>query len=223
MAVLENRVDYLENAMAELAKSQLLSDVKFRDFVDEMREFKDEMREFKDEMSDYKTVATAQIDKHSQMIAEIKEDARYSRKVWNELAKKMGTIVEDVVAPNIPRIAKEIFGINEILDFSVRRTIRNIVDKSKSKEFDVLLFYPDGVIVNETKSTVRMKDLHEFIAFLQDEIYEYLPEVRKMKIIPIFASFSIPDNMIKFLSKNGIYAMALSDETMQLLNADEVS
>jgi tRNA A58 N-methylase Trm61 len=54
MAVLEKRVDYLESAMADLARSQILSDTRFRDFVDEMSDFKDEMKDFKDVVLDFK-------------------------------------------------------------------------------------------------------------------------------------------------------------------------
>jgi len=243
MEVLKKKVGDLETIMAELAYSQLKTDMRFAafqdemkefknemlDFKDEMKEFKNEMLDFKDEMREYKTTANAQIatgnaqiDKHTQMITEIWEDQRKSRKVWNEMAMKLGSIVEDVVAPNIPRIASELFGITDILDFCNRRTMQSRIDKSKNKEFDVLLFSSEYLIVNETKSTVRMKDLHEFIDFLKVEIYEYLPEARDKKIIPILASFSIPENMVKFLSKNGIYAMALSDETMEIINADDV-
>jgi hypothetical protein len=34
--------------------------------------------------------------------------------MWGELANKMGTLVEDIVAPNIPRIAKRYFGAEEL-------------------------------------------------------------------------------------------------------------
>ena len=65
----------------------------------EMREFKNEMREFKDESERNRK----RMDKH-----------------WGKLANKLGTIVEDIVAPNVPRIAKEFFGIEDIDLFAVR-------------------------------------------------------------------------------------------------------
>jgi len=34
-------------------------------------------------------------------------------KRWGELANKMGTVVEDIVAPSIPRLAREIFACGE--------------------------------------------------------------------------------------------------------------
>ncbi|MGB9683072.1 MAG: hypothetical protein ACPL1I_08830, partial [bacterium] len=104
----------------------------------------------------------------------------------------------------------------------VRRRKRNTKDRSKVREFDVIAVCNDKVIINETKSTPKIEYIDEFINVLQ-EIYDYFPEYRGKKIIPIFSSLYIPEDLVTYLTKNRIYAMAMKDDTMDLLNFDLVS
>jgi hypothetical protein len=104
---------------------------------------------------------------------EMNEDRKKIYKMWGELANKMGTLVEDIVAPNIPIIAKEYFGAEELDFFGVRISKRNEKDRSKMREFDVIAMCND-------------------------------------------------DEIVKYLTKKRIYAMALRDDTMDLLNFEKI-
>ena len=151
---------------------------------------------------------------------ELREYRRESNQKWGELANRLGTVAEDIVAPNLPRIAREQFGCpDEPDDFMVRRQIRHHVEKSKQREFDVIVVYPDKVFINETKATVRMNYIEDFIAILAD-IHGYFPEYQGKTIIPIFAGLSFPENLIRYLTKHKIYALGMGEETMELLNFD---
>ena len=152
---------------------------------------------------------------------EREKERREMNKKWGELANKMGTLVEDIVAPNIRRVAQELFGINDIVEFSVRRTIYHPTDKSRLKDFDALLIGADAVVLNETKSTVRQSYIEEFIAFIPT-VFEYLPEHKGKKVIPVFSSLYIPEQFVRYLTANNIYAMAMGDETMEILNYNDI-
>ena len=182
-----------QNAISE-SSHQLL-----KDLIDlyEMTDFKDELK------------------------IQREEDRKDWNRKWGDLANKMGTIVEDIVAPNIPRIAREYFDCEELEDFMVRRSVVNKKDRSIKQEFDVIAVCRDKVIINETKSKARKGYIDEFIELLND-IFSYFPEYKSKSIIPVFASLYIPENIIKYLSKNNIYAMTMGEESMEILNADEV-
>jgi len=145
------------------------------------------------------------------------EERKEMNKRWGDLANKMGTLAEDIVAPNISGIAREYFGCSDIKDFMVRRRKKNTKDASKVREFDVIAVCDDKVIINETKSNPKIEYINEFINVLK-EIYDYFPEYRGKKIIPIFSSLYIPEDLVTYLTKNRIYAMAMKDDTMDLLN-----
>ena len=156
-----------------------------------------------------------------QLAKERKREQREWNKRWGDLANRMGTIVEDIVAPNMPRIAKTYFGIGTINDFMVRRWVRSPIDPSKRREFDVIVVGNDRVLINETKGHVRIEYIDRFIAALA-EIELYFPEYRGKTIIPVFASLYLSEDIVNYLSKNKLYAMGMGDQTMELLNWDKI-
>ena len=142
-------------------------------------------------------------------------------KRWGELANRLGTIAEDIVAPNLPRIAREQFGMDEIEDVMVRRNVRHKIDRTKQHEFDVIVASADKVIINETKATPRLEYIDDFVQTLAD-IDGYFPEYKGRTIIPVFASLYLADHIIKYLTRRNIYAMAMGAETMTLVNFDQI-
>ena len=145
------------------------------------------------------------------------EERRAWNKRWGELANRLGTVVEDIVAPNIPRIARDYFGLPEIEDFMIRRKVRHKRDRTRRREFDVIAVGEDWVIINETKTSPRIEDIRDFIKALE-EIEDYFPEYQGKRVIPIFASLYMGEDMVNYLTRHRIYAMAMGDETMDLLN-----
>ena len=89
--------------------------------------------------------------------AENRDIIRGMNQRWGEIANKMGTIVEDIVAPNIPRILRE-----------------------------------------------------------------YFPEYATYTVVPIMSTLNISTEHLSALTDRGIYAMAMGDQTMDLLNAEEI-
>ena len=124
MPVIEKRVNRLERIVEDfvasvgvefnkLYNSQMRTEAELREFKDEMREFKKEMSDFKDEMRNSKGETRGFKD-------ETRLQIRQANIEWGEIAKKLGTITEDLVAPSIPRIVKEDFGL-EVVDLMIRR------------------------------------------------------------------------------------------------------
>ena len=147
MPVTEKRMSRLERALENFITSVRDSQMRTES---ELREFKEEMRVFKDEMRDYKE--------------ENKQQLREMNIKWGEMARKLGTITEDLVAPSIPRIIKEEYGL-EVADLMVRRKKR-LMD-GRSKEYDAIAVAGGYVYVDETKSTLDSEDVKDFIEDIQ--------------------------------------------------------
>ncbi|MCD6562037.1 MAG: hypothetical protein J7L16_09815 [Deltaproteobacteria bacterium] len=188
--------------------------IEMKDFKDEMKDFKDEMKDFKDEMKDFK-------DEMKDFKDETRADRKKMYREWGDLANKMGTICEDMVAPNISGIARDYFGIKEVDFFAVRVRKVNFKDRSLKREFDVIAVSKDSFIVTEVKSNSRQSYIDEFLDVLK-HIPDYFPESEGKRLIPIFASLYIPENILRYLTKNGIYAMAIKDDTMAILNFEKI-
>ena len=208
MAIVEERVDRLEEALMKLAYAQFNTEMELRQLSREMKSFKDEMRAFKDEMQVFRD--------------ESLREQKAMNKQWGELANKMGTVVEDIVAPNLRRIAHEYFGAERLDYFGTRITRRHATDPSKLREFDGIVVWDDKVLLNETKETLRDSYIRVFLSFLRrGEFFEYFPEFAGKRLIPVFASLAIGEDKVRHLSRQGVYAMAMTDTTMDLLNFED--
>ena len=136
MPVTEKRVSSLERTLENFITSVKESHMRTES----------ELREFKAEMLNYKE--------------ENRQQIREMNIKWGEMAKKLGTITEDLVAPSIPRIIKEEFGL-EVTDLMVRRK-KKLTD-GRSKECDAITVAGECVFVDEPKSTLDSEDVKDFI------------------------------------------------------------
>ena len=154
------------------------------------------------------------------------EGARERREMnerWGNLANKMGTLVEDIIAPSIRRLACEVFGCGDQRYFGTRVSVNRSDDPSREREFDALYVGARAVLLNETKSSPRTEHVQAFVQFLEsDEFALYFPQYRELPIKPAFSSLSIPPDMVTYLTRRGIYAIAMGEEAMQVLNLDAV-
>ncbi len=142
---------------------------------------------------------------------------------WGELANKMGTLVEDIVAPSIRGLAREVFACGEQRYFATRVSLKRSDDPSREREFDALYVGADAVLLNETKSTPRTEYVREFARFVDSgEFARYFPQYGHLPIRAAFSSLSIPPDMVRYLTRRGIYTIAMGDEAMQVLNLEEV-
>lgn len=169
-------------------------------FKDEMKDFKNEMKEFKDEMSDFKEESRRQI--------------REMNRQWGELSNKLGTMVEDLVAPSLSRIIKEMLN-REVSDLSVRRKKR--LADGRVREFDAVAVTDDLVCLNSTKSTLRSADVDRFVEEIAS-FREFFPEYREYLIVGILASLGVEESVLNYAEKVGFMVLATGDQVMEVKN-----
>ena len=66
-----------------------------------------------------------------------------------------------------------------------------------------------------------MEYIDTFVEVLP-QLGDYFPEYRGKQVIPVFAALYFSDDLINYLSKKGIYALGMGDETMELFNAERL-
>lgn len=98
---------------------------------DEIQTFKDEMRAFREESE---------------------RDRRAMKQKWEDLANKMGTRVENLVSPRLPRIVHVVLQ-QEVVSLSIRN--RHQLPDSRTQACDAIAVTPAGVCINSTKSTLQ--------------------------------------------------------------------
>ncbi|MCB0598062.1 MAG: hypothetical protein H6557_33410 [Lewinellaceae bacterium] len=207
MNQVEERLNIVESALAEFIiqsnRSLHRLEREMLAFKDEMREFKNEMRAFKNEMRAFKN--------------EMQEDRRKMNKQWGELANKMGTLVEDIVAPAVrPAIQKHFQ--EEVLDIMVSR---KKYDKQKGLrgEFDVIAITDTSVYLVDSKMSPNKEKLLEFKNKVVPRFRQLFPEYKKLQMVPIFAALRFDQELVDFGTKEKVYMLAYREwDYMDILN-----
>ncbi len=197
MPVTEKRVSRLERALEDFVTNV---GIEFNKLYNSQMRTEAELREFKDEMLTFKE--------------ENRQQRREMNIKWGEMARKLGTITEDLVAPSIPRIIKEEYGL-EVTDLMVRRKKR-LMD-GRSKEYDAIAVAGGYVYVDETKSTLDSEDVKDFIEDIQG-FRDFFPEYEGKKIIGILASLYVDESVIKYAEKAGFLVFAVGEALMEVKN-----
>jgi hypothetical protein len=214
-----------------------------REFKDEMREFKDEMRlyreraeadtrafqdemrEFKDEMRLYRERAEADTRAFQDEMREFKdemraykeENRRQTREMnrqWGDLANKLGTLVEDLVYPSLPRIVAETLG-REVIRCVPR--LKQRLPDGRVKEFDAVAVTADLVGLNSTKATLTSADVDRFVADIT-AFREFLPEYGELPVVGILATLAVEESVLNYAEKVGFLVLAVGDEVMEVKN-----
>ena len=191
-AVVEEKFEYLESVLGQFIVSTNTALGRLERNISVLSK---EMRDFKDES---------------------RAERKSMNKKWGELANKMGTVVEDIVAPSLGGIAREYFQVEEFDFFAVRLKKRNKAC-TDMREFDVVAESKDYFFVVETKATPRTEYIQKFIEFVP-ELGAWFPDAGKKKIIPVFASLYISSESVQYLTNNNIVAIAMKDDNMDILN-----
>lgn len=177
-----------------------------------MKEFKNEMKEFKDEMTGFKNEMTGFKD-------ETVRDRRRMNKQWGDLANRLGTLVEDIVAPNLPRVASDLFGCDKPDLFSIR-IVRRF--GAETREYDAMVVCDDVVLINETKTRQLEAHIASILGKLK-EFAEVYPEYAGKRAVGVLASLYPDDRMVRRATRKGVLVMGMGDETMQVLNRDAIA
>ena len=152
---------------------------------------------------------------------ETNKDIKEMKRQWGDLSNKLGTIIEDVLAPNLPRLAEEIFKLGEVIKFSIRN--RRVIPGTRNRnEFDTVVECLGGVVVGEAKSNPSIEYAEQFLKKMS-VFFDFYPECKGKKVIPVFGSWSIPAPVITRLTELGIYALQMGEDTMELVNAKELA
>ncbi len=208
----ESDLALLSMEMKDFKNEMLEFKVEMKDFKNEMLSFKDEMKDFKDEMRDHKNESILFREEMRQ------EKLRHNLEL-GKIANKQGRMAEDLVAPSVCRIMKEALGIDDsegcIANVRVIRPYKG--DRKNTREFDVISECRDYVLINETKSSLISRDVQGLLKTIS-RIRDYFPEFDNRKLIGSVASLHIAPGVVNFATKNGILALAVGHELMDIQN-----
>jgi hypothetical protein len=198
MAAVIERVDRLEQMLEQFVTNV---GIEFNKLYNSQMRTEAELRAFKDEMSAFKD--------------EMRTQNREMNRKWGDMSNKLGTMVEDLVAPSLPRIIEESLQV-PVIDQMLRRKRR--LPDGRVKESDAIALTPDLVCLNSTKATLRSADVDRFI----DDIAafrEFFPEYSDRPLIGILASLDVDASVLAYAETQGFLVTAIGDQLMELKNS----
>ena len=196
---MEQRVNILDDLMAELARGQVQTDIAL-----------------KKSAAFQEATLTRMEEDTLRMKESMQEDTRRMKKAWGDLANKMGTVAEDVVAPNILRLALDEFGFSEVEDLMVRACRASRRGEKRRAEWDIVCSGPEKVVLVEVKSTPTQDNIREFPDRMAG-FFDFFPEYEGRELIGIVASWSIDPRLFPFISQCGLYGLAMGEDTMEIV------
>ena len=143
-------METLEELMADTLRIVRATSLQVDRLAREMSAFKDEMSAFKEEMRAFK------------------EETRSSRKEmnkrWGDLSASLGMLVENIVAPSVPRVLREVFGCpdEEIESLLVRLKRKHPSRRGYNREFDAIAGGCGFVLIVESKTQLDTDAVGEF-------------------------------------------------------------
>lgn len=153
----------------------------------------------------------------NQLSVEMRDFKNEMNKRWGDLANRLGTLVEDIVAPAFPDVIKKRFNLG-IEDMMVRRERRK---GEQREEFDLIAVMGEMVFVVEVKSQYKSEYVDRFFQKL-DRFKELFPEYEGKQIVGVVASLYLDESVIRYATTKGYYAMGMKGDYMDFLNAEEI-
>jgi len=210
----DTHVQRLERAMADLAEAQARTERNLELLHVEVRATGEQVARVSADLRAISERTSADLRAYQD---ENRVEFLKMRRHWGELANKMGTLVEDLVAPGLPEILREQFGIAR-LDMVAQRVRRvHQTDPGRTREFDFVAVAGDLVVINETKSQVRPEDVPAFVQALE-EVRAFLSEAAGRQVIGCLATFSIDPSLVTAGERRGLLMLGLGTGLLTVLN-----
>ena len=155
-----------------------------------------------------------------------RERAEKERKDFNrrlaEVTDSQGLMIENMVWPNLNRVAKQIFRDGSVLFSGIRLKRRPPSNRGRLMELDLLAAGEKEILICEAKSKVDASKVREFLDKLRD-FPEFFPEYAGLTLRPMIASIYFDPSVVAHMTSLNVIALGFGDETMEVLNPEAFS
>ena len=229
MAKVEEKVDKLEQALIDFTKRTNMAfdraDKRIQAIENNLdrleaymkeshKRFDEDLRKSREDFNERMVEYDERLKKSDERFEKSLEESRKEfNKKWGDLARKMGTVVEDIFYPSFEVMIEKYWHCKPF-DMSIRHKIRKA---NEEMEIDVIGYCKDKAFVLEVKSSPRTEDIEEFTKKLK-RLSDFLPEIKDYKLIPLFGSFTLPESIRNSLTKRGIYGVEVKGDILEISN-----
>jgi hypothetical protein len=157
--------------------------------------------------------------------ADMRDSAARSEREWKELrrqlgeeANRRGRLVEDVLAPSVPDIFRQVTGWQGDVTPAVRQWRGFKGDPARLREFDLVAWAGESFLYLEAKSTVKPESIDPCIDVARS-IRDYFPEAVDRQVYAGLASFYLDDSIVTAIERQRLLAVGLGGGLAEVLNS----
>jgi hypothetical protein len=227
--ILEQRIDRLEEALAELARESAETERDWRRHRAESdrawRQHRAEMRRLSAESqarsAEVQTRWEAENRRESaEWWARWDATVKDMRRESGELSRRLGTMAEDLVAPSVGHVLRTVIGASEddVTSVAVRVRRRSPQRPGEMVEFDVVAVCGNYVLINETKGRLTPEHIPAFVKRL-GTVRDFFPEYAGKRILGAMASLYVDESLVRLGERHGQIVLGFGQDLMDVLNA----
>jgi hypothetical protein len=142
---------------------------------------------------------------------------RKFRQQLAEISDKHGLLAEDLVAPSIPGVLKDVVRCTS-RSYLIGVRVQGRFD-GRSQEYDVIARCGEHLLINETKSRLRPEHIPPFLDVLA-EVRLFLPEFADKQVIGSLASLYVDPSLVKYGERHGLIILGVVGGLMEVLNSE---
>ncbi len=158
-----------------------------------------------------------------QELDSLAKQIKQTNKQMGELSAKMGTLVENMVSPDMLRLLREVANIPEEVKGVVNVRVKQLYPGHRTNgqphmiELDAIAECGEYLLINETKNTFRPEYVADFLKRL-GQLRDYFPEFRDKQILGCISSLRIDPSVITHASHQGLLVFTLGEGMLEMQN-----
>lgn len=222
--VLAHFIKANETGLAELREEMAASERRMAEqlqrLVEQQQRSDARWTKWQQQMEEQQQRLTEQQQRTDANLAKWQKELTRSREEVGRLSHRLGTLVEDLVAPSLPRILRELVSCPDDTEVAVnvRLRRRHPTQPGQHLEIDATVDCGNYVLFNETKSQLMPEKVKAFVAKLAT-VREYFPEYQHSTILGSVSSLVVEASLIEYASRQGLLVLGTSEGLMELQNA----
>ncbi len=199
----------LKDEIRTLTKSQKGTDRKIKEIFKELAKLQRETdRQLKE--------TDRRLKETDRMIKELSLEVKKTTRSVAELNGVWNNYSEKIIFDNIENTLRKA----GFRDFVVSKNVKRSKN-SKNVEIDFLAVGDGYVVVVETKTSLKVKDVMGFVKKLKDKFSEFFPEFRNYRIYGAVVGINLQEGVEKFAFKNGLMVFRYKDKgEVEILNPE---
>ena len=199
----------LKDEIRTLTKSQKETDRKIKEIFKELAKLQRETdRQLKE--------TDRRLKETDRMIKELSLEVKKTTRSVAELNGVWKSYSEKIIFDNIEDALKNA----GFKDFVLRKNIKS-EKNGEHMEIDFLAVGDGYVVVVETKTSLKVKDVRKFVKKLKDKFLEFFPEFKSYRIYGAVVGINLQEGVEKFAFKNGLMVFRYRDKgEVEILNPE---